>query len=121
MEASDAEFAGPDWHEAVYTVVRAVPKGSVVTYGQVAELVDGVSVTARQVGTAMRFAPEGVPWHRVVGAGGRLPIAKRGPELPLLQRRLLEREGVRFLGEGAARIDMAGAQLASAANLRLGR
>ena len=36
--------------EAVYAFVRTVPRGKVVTYGQVADMVEGVSLTARQVG-----------------------------------------------------------------------
>ena len=80
----------------VYALVRQVPAGQVVTYGQVAGLLTAVSVTARQVGTAMRYAPKDVPWQRVVGAGGKLPIAKLSPELQARQRRLLEAEGVTF-------------------------
>ena len=82
--------------EAVYNFVRTVPRGKVVTYGQVAGMVEGVSLTARQVGQAMNSAPEGVPWQRVVGAGGHLPIGKRSPVLKSEQQRLLEGEGVAF-------------------------
>ena len=87
----DAEIYAP-----VYEMVRTVPAGKVVTYGQVAELLTEVAVTARQVGTAMRYAPPDVPWQRVVGAGGKLPIAKVAPELQDKQRRLLQGEGVAF-------------------------
>src|SRR5947207_3378395 len=97
MSDDEIGFDTPAWWEAVYKVVRSVPAGSVVTYGQAADAVEGFAVTARQAGTALRFAPKDVPWQRVVGAGGRLPIAKRSPELKLLQRRLLEQEGVTFL------------------------
>jgi len=58
----------------------------------------------------MRFAPQGVPWQRVVGAGGRLPIARRSPELKLLQIRLLAQEGVEFYSGDHDRIDMARSQ-----------
>ncbi len=95
-----------DIYEPVYLLVRAVPIGKVVTYGQVAGMTEGVSLTARQVGTAMRFAPPGVPWQRVVGAGGTLPIAKRSPEMKSRQREMLEREGVIFLPGVAERVDM---------------
>ncbi len=79
--------------EAVYAVVRRVPPGSVVTYGQVAALV-GSPRAARAVGQAMRRCPPGVPWHRVVNAGGR--ISRRpNPSGMLSQRLLLVREGVR--------------------------
>jgi methylated-DNA-protein-cysteine methyltransferase-like protein len=59
---------------------------------------------ARQVGWAMHGCPPGLPWQRVVGAGGRILINSFSMEEgPLLQRRLLEMEGVRFIGN---RIDM---------------
>jgi methylated-DNA-protein-cysteine methyltransferase-like protein len=60
------------------------------------------------VGAAMRIAPDDVPWHRVVGAGGTLPIGKISPEMLLRQRALLELEGVRFLSGN--RVDMAAHQ-----------
>lgn len=94
----------------VYNVVRSIPAGKVMTYGQVADSVQGISLTARQVGTAMRYAPDNVPWQRVVGAGGTLPIAKMNPELQKRQRRLLEAEGVPFTTGQTSRIDMLRAQ-----------
>ncbi len=90
--------------EAVYAAVRKVPAGSVVSYGQVAEMVEGVSVSARVVGQLMAFCPEDVPWQRVVAVDGDLPIGKRDPQLRIVQRRLLEQEGVGFLPDG--RVDM---------------
>src|SRR5689334_23311882 len=94
-------------YEPVYAYVRTVPFGNVVTYGQVA---DAVGLTARQVGAAMREAPEDVPRQRVVGAGGHLPIGKMGPEPKMRQRHLLETEGVRFLTHSPDRVDMAKSQ-----------
>jgi methylated-DNA-protein-cysteine methyltransferase-like protein len=79
--------------------------GRVVTYGQVAALVDGVIVTARQVGGIMNICPPDVPWQRVVGAGGHLPIGKQSPEMKLKQQKKLESEGVQFLPNGC--VDMA--------------
>lgn len=99
-----------DIYEPVYAFVRTVPSGKVVTYGQVADMVSGVSLTARQVGAAMFVAPKDVPWQRVVGAGGHLPIGKRSPEMKMLQRRLLEQEGVVFLPDAEDRVDMARCQ-----------
>ena len=95
-----------DVYEPVYELIKRVPAGSVVTYGQVAGGVNGVRVTARQVGTAVRYAPEDVPWHRVVGSGGWLRIASRSPELAKRQRSLLAKEGVYFLSSTAMRVDM---------------
>jgi methylated-DNA-protein-cysteine methyltransferase-like protein len=80
--------------EQVYALVRRVPRGSVVSYGQIAEQLRGI--TARQVGRWMAFAPEDVPWWRVVGADGTLRIARRDPMLAALQRAHLEAEGVPF-------------------------
>ena len=100
------EDANPDQFESVYAFVRAVPHGKVVTYGQVAGTLEDVSLTARQVGAAMRTVPDGVPWQRVVGAGGLLPIAKRSLELKSRQRELLEHEGVVFLPGNNERVDM---------------
>jgi methylated-DNA-protein-cysteine methyltransferase-like protein len=81
-------------------VIRRVPPGKVVTYGQVAELA-GMPRHARQVGYALAALPPGttVPWYRVVNATGRISMRRRpGPELT--QRMLLQSEGVRFDGSG---------------------
>jgi len=76
----------------VYKLVKSVPRGRVVTYGQLARALR-LRGGARTAGRAMAGCPSGrgIPWHRVVGAGGRLLI--REP-LASLQRRLLESEGV---------------------------
>jgi methylated-DNA-protein-cysteine methyltransferase-like protein len=85
----------------VNALVRRVPRGRVVTYGQVAALV-GASRAARAVGQAMRVCPAGVPWHRVVNGQGR--VSRRGDGSGALsQRLLLEGEGVRFV---RGRIDL---------------
>lgn len=89
----------------VYEAVRAIPRGHVVTYGQVARIL-GSPRGARAVGWALR-ALEGraarlVPWHRVVGEGGRISL-RSGPG-PEIQRKRLSAEGVHFR-EG--RVDMA--------------
>ena len=81
----------------VYEVVRSIPRGRVATYGQIAHLL-GLARGARAVGWALRALDPGqerrVPWHRVVGAGGRISL--RAGVGPLVQRRRLEDEGVRF-------------------------
>lgn len=103
--------------EAVYEFVRSIPRGKVVTYGQVAGMVEGVSLTARQVGQYMSKAPDGVPWQRVVGAGGHLPIGKVSPQLKTRQQELLESEGVKFRKDHC--VDMASAQWLAEPNLEL--
>ena len=74
-------------------VVGAIPRGRVATYGQVAEAA-GYPGAARQVVWALRTA-HALPWHRVVGSGGRVLLpGQAGAE----QRRRLRRERVRFVG-----------------------
>ncbi len=97
---------GEDLYAPLYEFVRSIPQGKVVTYGQAADAVETVRLTARMAGAAMRVAPEGVPWHRVVGAGGRLRTANRSIELMLCQRELLADEGVHFKPKGGNTIDM---------------
>lgn len=94
---------------AVYAAVRSIPSGRVATYGQVAELVEEYTVSARAVGQIMAFCPPDVPWHRVVGARGTLPIHRRDPGMAREQRRRLEAEGVEFETDG--RIQMGAFQL----------
>jgi methylated-DNA-protein-cysteine methyltransferase related protein len=78
--------------EPIYRLVKRIPRGRVTTYGDLARTLK-VPGGARVVGYAMAGCPNGrgIPWHRVVGAGGRLLI--REPHASL-QRRLLESEGV---------------------------
>jgi len=85
--------------EAVYTIVRQIPPGKVLAYGQVGA---EVGVRPRRVGRIMAFACEedAVPWHRVVGSDGTLRLASRSPAQAQVQRRLLEAEGVVFDSRG---------------------
>jgi methylated-DNA-protein-cysteine methyltransferase-like protein len=87
---------------AVWKIVQRVPKGRVVTYGQLSEMI-GKRLTPVGIGWAIRAAPEGsIPWHRVVNSKGT--ISTDG-EHPGLQRAMLEAEGIAFDREG--RIDLA--------------
>ncbi|MGO9642719.1 MAG: MGMT family protein [Candidatus Acidiferrales bacterium] len=81
--------------EPVYRFVKRIPRGRVVTYGQVARALR-LRGGARTAGRAMAASPSGrgIPWHRVVGAGGKILI--REPYASL-QRRLLESEGNRVV------------------------
>jgi len=84
-----------DPYDRIYAVVRRIPRGRVATYGQIADLA-GLDGRARQVGYAMRtLTAEGVPWHRVVNSRGQIS-ARAEPGGDLIQRQLLEREGVKF-------------------------
>jgi len=86
-------------YDRFYAIVRTVPKGKVVTYGQVAKLA-GFPRLARQVGYAMAALPEGskVPWQRVINAQGRCSQADRGDRLE--QIAILKQEGVTANAEG---------------------
>lgn len=79
----------------VYDLCRRIPKGRVMTYGQIATLIES-RLSPRAVGWAMHGCPDGVPWHRVVNASGGLST-ERMPDIPPgLQRALLRAEGVTF-------------------------
>jgi methylated-DNA-protein-cysteine methyltransferase-like protein len=88
----------------IYALVRRIPRGRVATYGQIARLLS-MPGRARQVGYALSaLSDERVPWHRVVNAqGGVSPRSEPGYDE--VQRRLLEREGVRF--DAAGRVALA--------------
>jgi methylated-DNA-protein-cysteine methyltransferase related protein len=87
--------------EAVYRFVQQIPRGRVMTYGQLAKALR-LRGGARVAGFAMAACPNGrgIPWHRVVGAGGRILIHE---PLASLQRRLLESEGTPVAG---SRVDL---------------
>jgi methylated-DNA-protein-cysteine methyltransferase related protein len=89
-----AATGNPKYRERVYALVRRIPPGRVMTYGQIAELL-GDGYTARTVGFSMHSAPEGTPWHRVINAQGATSTGR--VVLPYdKQQRLLEQEGVVF-------------------------
>ncbi|MFC1611221.1 MGMT family protein [Myxococcota bacterium] len=91
------------FYEAAWSLVREVPHGRVVTYGQIATWL-GSPRAARAVGYAMFNVHEpDVPWHRVINHQGRISI---GGHLhrPDLQKKLLEAEGVELDENG--RIDL---------------
>jgi methylated-DNA-protein-cysteine methyltransferase related protein len=81
-------------------VIARVPRGKVITYGQVAAAA-GFPGGARLTVRALQ-GESGVPWHRVVGAGGRIALpGEEGRE----QRFRLEIEGVTFRG-GRVRMEV---------------
>ena len=88
-------------YERIYRVVARIPRGRVATYGQVASLA-GLPHAPRVAGYALHALTPGspIPWHRVVGAGGRLSLARIDPSSALTQRLRLEREGVTFDARG---------------------
>src|SRR5438128_10582714 len=83
---------------ALQKFVRKIPRGKVATYGEVARAA-GYPGAARQVVWALRAA-KGLPWHRVVGARGRILLPGEGG---LEQRLRLQSEGVDIRGGAAGR------------------
>ena len=64
--------------QAIWDVVARIPRGSATTYGDVARAA-GLSGRARLVGYALKHMPpaSALPWHRVVGAGGKIVFPAR--------------------------------------------
>ena len=96
-----ASVTPQEYVEQVLRLVESIPEGRVMSYGAVADALAEESGrnSARQVGTIMARHGGGVPWHRVVSSGGRLPP---GHEQEARQRLLSE--GVPLKGE---HVDMA--------------
>ena len=87
-----------DYRERVFRIVRMIPRGHVMTYGQIAEIL-GEGYTPRTVGFVMHSANDKTPWHRVINAQGG--CSTRGLVLPHdKQQRMLEAEGVSFNESG---------------------
>lgn len=94
MNVNDAVY-----REKVYSLVRQIPKGKVMTYGQLAAIL-GEGYTARTIGYVMHGADaEKVPWQRVINSQGKCSTGKL--TIPInLQQELLETEGVTFNSAG---------------------
>jgi methylated-DNA-protein-cysteine methyltransferase-like protein len=88
---------GEEAAAAICAVIRRIPAGWVATYGQVAALA-GLPRRARLVGQVLSRlgTPPDIPWHRVVNAKGEISHALSRNGGDILQRRLLEKEGVEF-------------------------
>jgi methylated-DNA-protein-cysteine methyltransferase-like protein len=89
-----------DWVIAVRATILRIPRGKVSTYAEVAAAA-GYPGYHRQVAQVLNRFGDGLPWHRVLGAGGQI---KTSLETALDQRTRLEMEGVKFKGR---RADMA--------------
>ncbi len=91
--------------QEVFELVRRIPRGRVMTYGQISEVMAS-RLSPRAVGWMMHRCPDGIPWQRVVNASGgcstdRLPDFPKG-----LQRSLLEGEGVEFRANGTLDLEV---------------
>ena len=89
--------------QRIWETIRDIPRGSVASYGQVAEIA-GIPRGARQVGYALRQLPAGhnVPWHRVLQVSGRIAFAKDSRGYREQSKRLMQ-EDVAVIG---GRVDM---------------
>src|SRR5687768_18000440 len=87
------------YRERVYRIVRQIPRGRVMTYGQIAEIL-GEGYTPRTVGYVMHGADtENVPWQRVINSQGACSTGRM--TMPVnLQQSMLESEGIRFDARG---------------------
>jgi len=85
--------------QELFDLIRNIPYGSVTSYGKLGEALSS-PVSGLLVGRWMnRILPSGMPWWRVAGADGSLPISKRDPALGIIQREHLLSEGISFQGE----------------------
>lgn len=87
-----------DVRQKIERVIRAIPRGKVSTYGAVARMA-GLPGAARMVARVLRGG-FGLPWQRVLGAGGAIKLTG---DNAIEQRLRLEAEGVRFRGR---KVDM---------------
>src|SRR5262245_44118090 len=88
--------------ERIYKVVLRIPRGRVMTYGQIAILLEE-RYSPRLVGWAMHATPKderNIPWHRVINSRGGISTGRVIIQQPELQRLLLEAEGVVFDDRG---------------------
>jgi methylated-DNA-protein-cysteine methyltransferase-like protein len=94
--------------QAIWKAVRAIPHGQVSSYGTIAKRA-GLPGRARMVGYALKIAPNDLPWHRVVAAGGRIAFPKTSRQFAE-QRKRLRAEGVelaqgRVVSEASVSLD----------------
>lgn len=102
-QSSGIDNHSSQYRERVYEIVRRIPVGRVMSYGQIAEIL-GAGYDARTVGYCMHSAPEDVAWQRVINARGACSTGK--VMLPInKQQMMLESEGIEFNAKGCC--DMA--------------
>ncbi|MEQ1823396.1 MAG: MGMT family protein [Fimbriimonadaceae bacterium] len=81
--------------ETVYEMVRAIPEGRVTSYGALGQALKN-PVSGLVVGNWMSRCPDDVPWWRVIAKDGRIVIFKKDAAAALVQRKMLEDEGIEF-------------------------
>ena len=99
LEPERAVQESKGYRERVYRIVERIPRGRVMTYGQIAEIL-GEGYTPRTVGFVMHAADEErTPWQRVINSQGACSTA-RVVLPPDKQQRMLEAEGIVFDARG---------------------
>ncbi len=86
----------------VRRLCHAIPRGRVISYGALGARCEP-PISGYICGRVMGQLMDDVPWWRVVGKAGTLPISKRGPDKAREQRALLEGEGVTFKDDAIER------------------
>lgn len=83
------------YRDRVYEIVKQIPVGKVMTYGQIADIL-GEGYTPRTVGYVMHSSDtQNVPWQRVINSQGACSTGKM--TIPVnLQQKILEDEGIKF-------------------------
>jgi len=83
-------------NEIIWQTVSLIPKGKVVSYGQVARLA-GYPSHARFVGSTLKKLPKNskLPWFRVINAQGKIAFPL-GSDAYVRQHDLLTKEGITF-------------------------
>jgi methylated-DNA-protein-cysteine methyltransferase-like protein len=82
-----------NYQKSILTIVRNIPEGKVMSYGQVASYM-GRPKEAREVGWTMQKLDADFPWWRVLNNAGLISI-KDNPDADAdMQKQLLENEGV---------------------------
>ena len=89
----------------ILDIVRLVPTGKVISYGQIAAYT-GTPKEAREVGWVMRELGKhhDIPWWRVINNAGEISISGNPDADAKMQRSLLEKEGIKVSGE--LKVDM---------------
>lgn len=106
--------------ERIYKLVLRIPRGRVMTYGQIARLLED-RYSPRLVGWALHVTPKderNIPWHRVINSQGGISTGRVIIHEPNLQKWLLEAEGVIFDDRG--RCDLARFQWSGRASKKTG-
>lgn len=82
-----------EYQRSILTIVRGIPQGKVMSYGQVAAYI-GRPKEAREVGWTMQKIEADFPWWRVLNNAGLISIKDNPDADAAMQKQLLENEGI---------------------------